>query len=172
MRVVKFRTSIVLSPSKGALAVMAKPVKMWLGAALGRGDQYISWIHLDDIVSLYIFAIENNGIKDVFNAVSSEPVTNKVFMKSIAKVLNKPFFLPNVPSFFLKLFLGEMSSIVTGGNRVPSEKIRLEGFEFQHDTLEPALTGFAVIDVQVYTLFIVVQIPKSYGNRKLFHIPK
>ena len=118
---------------------MAKPVKMWLGAALGRGDQYISWIHLDDIVSLYIFAIENNGIKDVFNAVSSEPVTNKVFMKSIAKVLNKPFFLPNVPSFFLKLFLGEMSSIVTGGNRVTSEKIRLEGFEFQHDTLEPAL---------------------------------
>jgi len=139
MRVVKFRTSIVLSPSKGALAVMAKPVKMWLGAALGRGDQYISWIHLNDIVSLYIFAIENDGIKDVFNAVSSEPVTNKVFMKSIAKVLNKPFFLPNVPSFVLKLYLGEMSSIVTGGNRVTSEKIRLEGFEFEHDTLEAAL---------------------------------
>lgn len=139
MRVVKFRTGLVLSKYGGALEVMARPVKIGIGSPLGRGNQVISWIHADDLAAMYGYAVENTALKGVYNAVSPEPVMNTDFMKTIAKVLKKSFFMPNVPSFVLKLMLGEMASLVTGGNCVSSEKIRDDGFEFNFNHLEEAL---------------------------------
>ncbi len=106
MRVVKLRTGLVLSQYGGALDVMARPVKMGIGSPLGRGDQVISWIHADDLAAMYGYAVENTDMKGVYNAVSPEPVTNADFMKATANVLKKPFFMPNVPSFVLKMMLG------------------------------------------------------------------
>lgn len=139
MRVVKFRTGLVLSKYGGALEVMTRPVKMGIGSPLGRGDQIISWIHADDLAAMYGYAVENTALKGVYNAVSPEPVTNTNFMKTTAKVLKRPFFMPNVPSFVLKMMLGEMASLVTGGNYVSSEKICNEGFDFNYNHLEEAL---------------------------------
>ena len=134
-RVVKLRTGMILTDQGGALLKLARPVKFGLGAALGRGDQYISWIHIQDLLSLINFVLETETVEGVFNAVSPEPVTNRDFMKTLARQFRKPFFLPNVPSFFLKLILGERTSLVIGGNRVSSEKIQEAGFNFEHPSL-------------------------------------
>jgi uncharacterized protein (TIGR01777 family) len=145
MKVVKLRTGFVLSGEGGALKVMAKPVKLGFGAGLGRGDQYLSWIHIDDLVRMFLLAVENPDMEGVYNAVGPSPTTNKEMMKQIASVLNKPFFLPNVPAFALKMVMGEMASMVTGGNKVSSEKIESLGFTFHYqdlnDTLENLLKG-------------------------------
>lgn len=138
LRVTKFRFGIVLSRTGGALKTMLKPVKMGVGAGLGRGDQYISWVHENDVASLMDHAI-NHEVDGVFNAVSPNPVTNKEFMKTIAKTLKKPFFLPNVPGFAMKLALGEQASMVLGGNKVSSKKLENEGFKFAYPELDDAL---------------------------------
>ena len=139
MRVVKFRIGLVLSKAGGALPVMMRPVKFGLGAGLGRGDQYISWIHVDDLTRMFLKGLEEPEFEGIFNAVGSAPVTNKNFMRSIAKTIKKPFFLPNVPSFALKTVMGEMASMVTGGNKVSSEKIESKSFEFHFRELDKAL---------------------------------
>ena len=137
-RVICLRTGIVLSKEGGALAKLALPAKLGLSAGLGGGKQYMSWIHIADMCNLYLFALQNN-IKGSFNAVSSEPVTNKTFMKNVASVLSRPFFLPNVPALFLKIGLGELSDVLLGGNKVSNEKIMREGFVFQYPDLNSAL---------------------------------
>ena len=139
MRVVKFRIGFVLSEIGGALKVMLKPVRFWLGAGLGRGDQYLSWIHIEDLVRMFLLALDNTSLNGPYNAVGPSPLTNKSMMQTIAKVLDKPFFLPNVPVFALKLIMGEMASMVTGGNKVSAEKIISEGFDFHYSDLEEAL---------------------------------
>ena len=139
MRVVKLRIGFVLSEIGGALKVMMRPVKFWLGAGLGRGDQYLSWIHVDDLVRMFLLALDKSSMQGVYNAVGPDPTTNELMMKAIARVLDKPFFLPNVPSFALKLVMGEMASMVTGGNKVSCDKIVSVGFEFHHPDLDKAL---------------------------------
>ena len=139
MRVVKLRIGFVLSEIGGALKVMMRPVKFWLGAGLGRGDQYLSWIHVDDLVRMFLLALDHSKIHGSYNAVGPAPATNEEMMKEIARVLEKPFFLPNVPAFALKLVMGEMASMVLGGNRVSCDRIVSEGFEFNHPSLEGAL---------------------------------
>ncbi len=139
IRVAMLRIGIVLSDKGGALKELTKPIKWGAGAALGKGDQYMSWIHLDDLCKMFIHALENDTIQGIYNAVAPNPVTNKELSKLSAKVLGKPFFLPNVPGFVLKLALGEMASMVLGGNRVSSEKIQNDGFMFTYPEVEPAL---------------------------------
>ncbi len=139
IRTVKLRMGLVLSKKGGALEKIAKPVKLGFGAALGRGDQYISWIHIEDLCRMIIKAMEDDTLNDVYNAVSPNPVTNKEFTRLIALTLKKPFFLPNVPGFLLKIILGKMASMVLGGNKVSSEKIENSGFEFQYPELSLAL---------------------------------
>ena len=139
IRVAMLRIGIVLSDKGGALKELTKPIKWGAGAALGKGDQYMSWIHLDDLCKMFIHALENDTIQGIYNAVAPNPVTNKKLSKLSAKVLGKPFFLPNVPGFVLKLALGEMASMVLGGNRVSSEKIQNDGFTFTYPEVEPAL---------------------------------
>jgi uncharacterized protein (TIGR01777 family) len=139
IRVVKYRIGFVISESGGALPVMMRPVKFGLGAGLGRGDQYMSWIHIDDLARMFLLALDKSEIEGNYNAVGPAPVTNKTMMKSIAKTIRKPFFLPNVPSFALKMVMGEMASMVTGGNKVSSEKMESKGFEFHFKDLDKAL---------------------------------
>ncbi|MEM6525231.1 MAG: TIGR01777 family oxidoreductase [Bacteroidota bacterium] len=139
IRTVKLRIGIVLSEKGGALKELSKPIKMGAGAALGSGDQYMSWIHLDDLSNMFIYAVEKEDISGIYNAVGPDPVTNKELSQQTAKVLGKPFFLPNVPGFVMKMMLGEMASMVLGGSRVSSEKITEAGFKFDFPKLKPAL---------------------------------
>ncbi|MEM6841956.1 MAG: TIGR01777 family oxidoreductase [Bacteroidota bacterium] len=139
LRVVKIRVGIVLSEKGGALVKIMQPIKFGVGAPLGRGGQHMSWIHLDDLCRLFIFALEQNDMKGVYNGVAPQPATNEELTKKTANVLNKPLFLPNVPAFALKLMLGEMSQVVTGGNRVSSQKIEEAGFKFEYTHLREAL---------------------------------
>jgi len=138
IRVAKLRIGIVLSEKGGALAEMAKPVRFGVGAALGTGKQYLSWIHIDDLCAMFIKAVEDEHMHGAYNAVC-DWVTNEAMTKSIASVLKKPLLLPPVPGFMMKLIVGEMAVIVVNGSKVSSEKIRKTGFTFQYPELSVAL---------------------------------
>lgn len=138
-RVVKFRIGLVLSHKGGLLEKLVPVTKFGLASAFGSGEQYMSWIHIDDLVDMFIKAIEDDGFIGTFNAVAPNPVTNKKFLKTLAETLNKPFFLPDTPKFVLKMVLGELASAITGGNKVSSEKIEQAGFQFQHPSLDESL---------------------------------
>ncbi len=137
--VTKLRIGMVLSKHGGALEKLALPVKFGAGAALGSGKQYLSWIHIDDLCEMFVKALETNTMRGAYNAVAPHPITNIQMTQKIAKILNRPLFLPNVPEFVLKLGLGEMATIVTGGSRISSKKIEKTGFEFKYQTIDEAL---------------------------------
>ncbi len=139
LRTVIFRVGIVLSNKGGALVELARPVRLGAAAPLGSGKQMISWIHIDDLCHMFIFALKNNSLKGVFNAVAPHPVTNKAFVHSIAATLKKPIFLPAVPAFALKMVLGERAAIILEGANVASEKIKEAGFSFEYPKLDAAL---------------------------------
>ena len=134
------RTGIVLSKDGGALLEMAKPIKLGLGAYMGNGKQMQSWIHIDDLVALYSFVIEKQ-LEGVYNAVTSNPVSNAKLTKVIAKKLKKPLFLPNIPQFLMKLILGEMSYLLFTSKKLSSQKIQDLGFEFQFPEIEQAIAA-------------------------------
>jgi len=138
LRVVKLRTGVVLDRG-GALAKMEMPVKYFFGSPLGNGKQWIPWIHWQDVVDMYLFGIENESLAGVYNMVAPNPVTNKQLTIAIAKQLHKPLWLPNVPAFFLKLLLGEMSTLVLGSTKVSAQKIENAGFKFKFPGIEGAL---------------------------------
>jgi uncharacterized protein (TIGR01777 family) len=132
------RTGLVFSSKGGALAEMAKPVKYGVGAALGSGKQWQSWIHIDDMTKIYLHVLTQK-ITGTYNGVGPNPTTNKLLTKEIASVLKKPFFLPNVPKFMMKLILGEMSTLLFSSQQVSSEKIENTGFKFTFPNLTTAL---------------------------------
>jgi len=139
IRVVNIRTGVVLSKEGGALEQIVRPVKFYMGAPLGSGAQYVSWIHIDDHCNIIIKSLEDINWEGPYNSVSPNPVTNKTFTKAIAKVLDKPLTLPNIPSFVLKALLGEMSSVVLYGCKVSAEKVMKAGYEFKFQNVEDAL---------------------------------
>ena len=136
--VTTLRIGIVLSNEGGALPKMAKPIKNLVGAAMGTGEQWQSWIHIDDLAEMFVFAITHN-VKGVFNAVAPNPVTNARMTKELAKVLKRPLFLPNVPKFVMKLLLGEMSYLLFASQRVCSKRIEKQGFVFTYSNIGSAL---------------------------------
>lgn len=138
LKTCKLRTGIVLSRDGGALPQMAKPIEWYVGAPLGSGKQFMSWIHLDDLTRMYLFAL-TQGLDGVFNATAPNPVTNKDFTKMLAKRLHRPLILPSVPAFALKLLLGEMHLLLVSSQNVNSEKIRNAGFDFKYNPLGEAL---------------------------------
>ncbi len=140
-RLVKLRTGIVLSKKGGALKEFIKPLKFGIAAILGNGKQIISWVHIDDLVSMFIAAIENENINGVYNAVAPNPVSNKELTLQLAKNKRK-FFIPiHIPSFILKLVLGEMSIEVLKSVTVSSDKIQQTGFQFKFLSIKEALTN-------------------------------
>lgn len=138
-RLVKFRIGIVLSNEGGAIKEFNKPLKFGLATILGNGKQIISWIYIDDLVSQFLFAIENEKMYGVYNAVAPNPVSNKELILNLAKVKRK-FFIPlYVPSFILKLMLGEMSTEILKSATISSKKIEGTGFLFQFPTIQSAM---------------------------------
>jgi len=132
------RTGIVFGKENSALQKMSQSIQYGLGAALGSGKQYMSWIHLQDMVAAYQFILEKN-LEGVYNVVSPNPRTNKEITKSIARVLSRPLWLPNVPSFVLNLLLGEMHEILLESQYVDSNLLEEKGFKFTYENLEDAL---------------------------------
>ncbi|PKP37143.1 MAG: TIGR01777 family protein [Bacteroidetes bacterium HGW-Bacteroidetes-15] len=139
IRTVIFRTGVVLTKEGGALKKLSQPIKLGVGAPIGSGEQYIPWIHIEDLCNMYVEAIENSEIKGIYNAVAPEHVTNKALTKIIAKKIKKPLWLPNIPAFVMKLILGEMTVIILEGSRVSSEKIMATGFKFNYPNINEAL---------------------------------
>lgn len=138
LKVCKLRTGMVLSNVGGALPEMVKPIKMGFGAAMGNGKQMQSWIHIDDLINMYCFVVENQ-LEGIYNAVSPDPVTNQELTKVIANTLNKPLFLPNIPQFIMKLILGEMSYLLFSSKNLSSQKISNEGFHFKFPKIDGAI---------------------------------
>jgi len=139
IRVVKVRIGIVLSKNGGALEKMLLPIKFGVGSPLGSGRQNMSWIHIDDLCSVFSKAIEDETMHGAYNAVA-DWATNQDMTHAIAKILRKPLWLPNVPSLAMKIILGEMAQIVLNGSKVSSEKIRRAGYQFKFANLEEALS--------------------------------
>ena len=144
LRVVKLRIGIVLSDKGGALVEMAKPIRLGIGAALGTGKQYLSWIHLDDLCTMFIKAVEDETLQGAYNATSGDWVTNIELTKRIAKVLKRPLLLPNVPDFIMKIIVGEMAVIVVNGSKISADKIKKTGFKFNHTDLTETLRSLLV----------------------------
>lgn len=132
------RIGVVLAKESGALVEMTKPIKYGFGAVLASGKQYVSWIHIDDLVAIFKYVIDHN-LEGIYNAVSPYPTTNEELTKAIAKTIHKPLFLPNVTKFMLRFLLGEMHQIVTSSQHVSSRKILDSGFQFQFASLSKSL---------------------------------
>ena len=140
IRTVKLRTGIVLSEKGGALPKLTQPVRWGVGAALGTGKQWQSWIHLDDLCELYVKVLTDEHMTGFYNAVAPNPVTNYELTKLSAEVLKRPFWMPNVPAFALKLVFGEMAVIVLGGNYILNKRIQLEtDFQYKFTEVKGAL---------------------------------
>ena len=139
LRIVKFRTGVVLDKDGGALPQLALPIKFGAGSPLGNGKQWMPWIHHEDVVDMYLYGIEQADLKGAYNMVAPNPVTNAQLTKAVAKQLNRPVWLPNVPAFVLKLLFGEMSIVVLGSTKVSSQKIEDTGFKFKYPEVTAAL---------------------------------
>ena len=139
LRVLKFRTGVVLNKKGGALPVLALPIKFGAGSPIGSGKQWIPWIHWQDVITMYIYSIEHENLSGVFNMVAPNPVTNKQMTQAVAQQLKRPLWLPKVPAFLLRLLLGEMSLVVLGSTRVSDEKITSAGFLFNYENVSSAL---------------------------------
>jgi len=138
-RLVILRTGIVLSGKGGAYTEFCKPLRFGMAAILGSGKQVVSWIHIDDLVRLYIHAIQHEEWKGIYNAVALKPVSNREMILKIARS-KKRFFIPvPVPAFALKGALGEMSVEVLKSTTVSCTKTLQAGFDFQYPTIEKAL---------------------------------
>ncbi len=132
--VAKIRIGLVMASDGGALPEMAKPIKNYVGTGFGSGEQWQSWIHISDLARIFLFAVENR-LQGIYNGVGPNPVTNNKLVKEIAKVLDRPLLLPNIPKFVMKTILGEMSYILFASQRVSSKKIEEEGFIFHHSNI-------------------------------------
>lgn len=138
IKVCKIRTGLVLSKKGGMLQELVKPIKMGIGSPFGSGKQWQSWIHIDDLVHLYFFVIQQQW-QGIYNAVAPNPVTNKQLTQAVAVQLGKPFFMPNVPKFLMKLVLGEMYILLFTSQKVSAQKAIDNGYEFKFKKLETAL---------------------------------
>ncbi|MFA6084913.1 TIGR01777 family oxidoreductase [Mucilaginibacter sp.] len=139
LRILKYRTGVVLTKDGGALPQLALPVKLGVGSPIGSGKQWIPWIHHIDVVAMYIDGINNEALTGVFNMVAPQPVTNAQLSQAVAKQLHRPFWAPNVPAFLIKLLLGEMATVVLGSTRVSAQKMEDAGFKFKYPDITSAL---------------------------------
>ena len=141
IRTVIFRIALVLSNEGGLLPKMKRAFALCAGSVLGSGKQYMSWIHIDDLCSLFLEAIQNKKWQGVYNAVSPNPVSNQEFTLTLSKLLRRPLLVPRIPAVVLKLFLGEMSTLVLDGSRVSAEKVIKSRFRFRYPHLGNSLSS-------------------------------
>jgi uncharacterized protein (TIGR01777 family) len=138
LRVVNIRTGVVLDQGGGALAKMLPFFKLGIGGPVAGGGQYMPWIHVDDLVGLYLAALDGDAWTGPVNASAPEPVTNKAFSKALGRALRRPAFAP-VPGLAVRALYGEMAEIVTKGQRVVPRRAQEHGFTFAHPDLDEAL---------------------------------
>lgn len=144
IRLVKLRTGIVLSNQGGAYVEFKKPLKAGLATIMGSGKQMVSWVHVEDVCRMYIFALEHHKLQGVFNAVAPNPVSNKTLILQIARTLNGSVYLPvPAPAFMLKLMLGEMSIEILKSVTASAAKIQSAGFAFLYPRIEEATKALA-----------------------------
>ena len=143
INVCKIRIGLVLSENGGALPEIVRPIRFGAGAAFGSGKQWQSWIHINDLAQIFIFALKEN-LSGIYNAVAPNPVTNSELTKASAKVLKRPLLLPNIPKLPMKLVLGEMHMLLFESQRVSSCKIIEKGFDFKFVNIETALQDLLV----------------------------
>ncbi|RUO61388.1 TIGR01777 family oxidoreductase [Pseudidiomarina marina] len=137
-RVCVVRTGVVLAPKGGALQKMLPPYLLGLGGPLGDGKQGFSWIQLDDMVGIILFLLANENTRGIYNATAPQPVEQREFSKTVAKVLRKSHFM-RVPAWTLKLMLGEMSHMLLTGQLVIPERLQQAGYQFKYPNVEAAL---------------------------------
>ncbi|WP_461063286.1 TIGR01777 family oxidoreductase [Spirosoma horti] len=141
LRVVTFRTGVVLTNGGGALASLAPMIQSGFGAALGSGRQWVPWIHLQDVVGLYCLAVRDSSLTGVFNQTAPGLLTNRHFVESLAGQFRKSLWMPSIPAFMLKLMMGEQSAFVLNSARaVPPERL-LQAYRYQYPTLDQALSA-------------------------------
>jgi uncharacterized protein len=138
VRVVMLRTGIVLGPGGGALKPMLLPFKLGLGGPLGNGKQWMSWVHVDDVVGVILHAMQHANVRGPVNVTAPTPVRNGEFTQTLAQVLHRPAFIP-APAFGLKILLGEFADALLASQRVLPKRIQETGYKFQHPALEGAL---------------------------------
>lgn len=139
IRRVNIRMGIVLSTKEGALKKMLLPFRLFAGGTLGNGDQWFPWIHIDDIVRIFLFAIENE-ISGAINGVSPNPVRMREFASTLGKVINRPSFF-SVPGFLLKIMVGEGAESILSSLRVIPQKLINSSYKFKYENLETALAS-------------------------------
>jgi uncharacterized protein len=138
VRVVTVRTGVVLDKSGGALAKMLPPFRLGVGGPVAGGRQYLPWIHIDDLVGIYLAAVDNENWSGPVNAAAPEPVTNAEFSKALGRALHRPAIAP-VPALAIRLLYGDMAEIVTEGQRaIPARALQL-GYTYAHPDLDEAL---------------------------------
>lgn len=137
-RVVLVRTGVVLDAGGGALAKMLPPFKLGVGGPVAGGEQYMPWIHLDDLVGIYVRAIDDAAWSGPVNGAAPAPVTNAAFSKALGRVLRRPAFAP-IPGAAIRLLYGEMAVIVTEGQRAIPRRTTELGYRFVHTDVEPGL---------------------------------
>lgn len=134
----KIRIGIVFAKKEGALPKITNPIKIYLGAAFGKGTQWQSWIHIKDLTSIFMF-IATNKLTGVYNAVAPNVVTQNKLIANCGAVLSKPIWLPNIPKFMVKIMLGEMGNILLSSQQVSCTKIQDKGFIFEFPSLRKTL---------------------------------
>jgi uncharacterized protein len=138
IRVCNLRIGVVFSNDGGAFVSMARPIKFGMGAVLGDGKQWMSWIYKSDLIRVILFLLSQEHLSGPVNATAPEPVTNEIFTKKVAEKFNRPVFF-KIPAFFLKSMLGELSQLFLEGQRVVPEKLLEAGFRFNKNTLDEML---------------------------------
>lgn len=145
VRNVRVRTGLVLSPNDGALKQMLTPFKLFVGGPLGDGKQWASWLHIEDIVGIYIHAIDCEELSGAVNAASPNPVKMNEFAKTLGKVLKRPSLFP-IPKFMLKLVVGEAAEVVTASQRIDIKKLLNSGYNFKFTGLDEAFKDLLKIN--------------------------
>lgn len=138
VRTLIFRLGVVLGRDGGALAKMLIPFKFGLGGIIGDGTQPFSWIHIDDLISVYMRAIEDDAMSGVYNLTAPVPTTNEGLTEALGKALHRPTLM-RVPSFVLRLQFGEGAQVVTKGQRVAPKRLLESGHEFRYRTIDEAI---------------------------------
>lgn len=139
IRTVIFRTGIVLDQSGGALREIIKPMRFGLGAYFADGQAWYSWIHIDDMCQMYLWALEHPTVEGIYNAVAPHPVRNKYLVQATARAMQQAAIFVPAPKFALRILLGEMADVVLFSNRVSAERLIQAGFHFHYPELEAAL---------------------------------
>lgn len=139
IRTVALRTGFVVDGESDAFRKMLLPTRLGVGSPLGSGRQYLSWIHLEDLCRLYIRAVEDPAMEGIYNAVAPEQITNAQFMRTLAKEMHRPFFVPAVPAMLLRLVMGEAAILVLGGSSISAQKLLESGFRFRYEHSSEAI---------------------------------